>query len=194
MKTTIKKYFFAFLLLGIFITHSAEALTQVKSAEFEIKTLPATNITSTSAVLHGLLPKNNWTGGETMGPFYYFQYGTSNQELLSTGGTSTAEKFGSNGNSALVTNLKPNTTYYFGFVRKVNFSTSAGGPMYDIGEIQTFTTLPSENKKDIPTQIDRDTSPLNKNDFFPKTLIEWLLTTVILLLILIIVRKGFMKK
>jgi hypothetical protein len=192
MKTTIKKYFFAFLLLGFFITHSVEALTPVNSTEFDIKTLPATNITSTSAVLHGVLPKNNWTGSETMGPFYYFQYGTSNQELLSTGGTSTAEKFDGEVNSALLTNLKPNTTYYFGFVRKVNFPASISGPMYDLGEIQKFTTLQKENTRFEKEPVDWE--PVTLNPFFPKTFLEWLITALVLLVIILIIRKGFMKK
>lgn len=187
MKTTIKKYFFAFLLLGIFATHSAEALTPV-NPENQITTLPATNITSTSAQLHGTAPSNGWVG-TTIGPSYYFQYSTSLQQL-SARGIKTTEQF--NKDSVLITNLKPDTTYYFQFIRKVGNTMEPNQFYYAIGNIQKFTTLQEENTPFEKEPVDWE--PVTLNPFFPKTFLEWLITTLVLLVIILIIRKGFMKK
>ncbi len=187
MKTTIKKYFFAFLLLGIFVTHSAEALTPV-NPENQITTLPATNITSTSAQLHGTTSSNGWVG-TTIGPSYYFQYSTSPQQL-SARGIKTTEQF--NKDSVLITNLKPDTTYYFQFIRKVGNTMEPNQFYYAIGNIQKFTTLQKENTPSEKEPVDWE--PVTLNPFFPKTFLEWLITTLVLLVIILIIRKGFMKK
>lgn len=92
-------------------------------------TAPATNVTSTSARLNGLVTPNKTT------TTYHFQYGTSTAYGATTTSTTVA------GNAAKtvkahVTGLLPSTTYHFRIV-----ATSAGGTAD--GADQTFTTSAS---------------------------------------------------
>jgi hypothetical protein len=96
-----------------------------------VTTLPATSITSTSAVLNGSINSNGTAG------FAVFQIGTDPNSITGTSagfvvaGTSTTQNF-----SATLT-LNPNTTYYY---RMVFCITDCNFPT-QIGNVQSFTTL-----------------------------------------------------
>jgi hypothetical protein len=109
-------------------------------------TLAATNITSTSAVLHGTV--NNSTPGQpyAVPPYafpttYTFVYGETTQYGSQTTSQSLPASTSTQTVSATITGLKPGTTYHFRLI-----AINSQGEVGTGGDV-TFTTLPTPARK-----------------------------------------------
>gem|GEM_PF-3543784 len=96
-----------------------------------VTTLAATNQGTNSATLNGYINSNNGSCGYSCGSTYttyYFQYGTSQYSMNSQ--TPTQSLAGNSGNvSAYVSNLLPNTTYYFQVIGSNSYGSNYGGTL-----------------------------------------------------------------
>ena len=98
-----------------------------------VTTNAATNATTTSAMLNGYISSSNcsyntYNCANSTYSSYYFLYGTSQYNLYSQ--TPTQTNYATSGQvSAFVSNLQPNTTYYFQLVGTNSYGTSNGGTL-----------------------------------------------------------------
>lgn len=105
----------------------SDSSSGTQSSASTIKTAPASGVTRDSAVLFGEILTAN-AGAER-----YFEYGLSNVALSNS--TTKVVQNTPGTFSRLISNLVPNTTYYFQAVVKV-------GDAILKGEVQNFKTLP----------------------------------------------------
>ncbi len=114
---------------------SVNVSTINQNNQLYVTTFNATNVTTTSATLNGLISNtttgsygNNYNSGYTTA---WFTYGTNTNFGYTT--TQTSYNSGSSNYSAFVSNLSPNTTYYFRAVAQ-----NSQGIVY--GNTLSFTT------------------------------------------------------
>lgn len=117
----------ALTVLAILVVALSPALSL---ADSEATTSPATSLTFTSAVLHGVANPSSSDAA------YAFQYGTSTSYTQTTSPTAISDT-GAQNVSVPVGNLQPGTTYHFRLVVADNVGYS---PTYHTGDDMTFTT------------------------------------------------------
>lgn len=113
-------------------------------------TMPATNIESTQAKLHGNVSFAGEGGASAtiIDPVFYFEYGATDSFGFETETSTMAGDPPNPDKSALITNLTPNATYHFRFVKKTGNTTNGGVFNYQYGETLTFTTAPKISNDD----------------------------------------------
>ena len=120
-------------------TISAKSVTPTPTDTTFVMPTNVSNITSTSAIFSSTFPQGLMFSQNLAGPYMYFEY-----SVTPSFGSTTPEVTllaNSTSHSAVVTNLLPNTTYYFRFVVKV---TNRMGPgfTYNYSDTLSFVTLP----------------------------------------------------
>lgn len=96
------------------------------------------NITDTSAKLRGSVGGDPDGIDAVGGPYYYFEYGTTNSVNSTTPQVSELDELTL---YAEITGLQSDTTYYYRFVEKVDYEDDNQGYTYDKSPMRTFRTL-----------------------------------------------------
>lgn len=148
----MKKFLFVFALL---LVSGGVALAQNGHFTASVSQVSDTKATLTGHV-QGCCDSYN---GTTIGPFYYFEYGTTTGVIKATENVTLEWNNGDNENTvnepsakaeAIIRDLKPDTKYYYRFVQKIG-NTNESGFTYRRSDLKSFKTLddaeePSEEK------------------------------------------------
>ncbi|MBP6884654.1 MAG: hypothetical protein KBC17_02400 [Candidatus Pacebacteria bacterium] len=122
-----------------------------------VSTYSASNVSTYSGTLNGYISNSNYYGGNYSS--YYFQYGTSSGSLNNSTPMQTLSAYSGN-ISAYVSNLAPNTTYYFRAVAQNSYGTN-------YGSILSFVTGGSQQPTSasvvtsVPTSVFSTSARLN---------------------------------
>lgn len=98
----------------------------------------ASNINDTSAKLTGSVGGTPDDSDVDSGPYYYFEYGTTSSVNSTTPETDDLDGLTL---YAEITDLEPDTKYYYRFVEKVDYEDDNEGYIYEKSPLRTFKTF-----------------------------------------------------
>ncbi|MBP9852260.1 MAG: fibronectin type III domain-containing protein [Candidatus Pacebacteria bacterium] len=165
-----------------------------------ISTEGATDIKSTSALVQGAAHVDSGTAS------VWFEYGTRISDLDSTT-RSIQINPSSTGDSEMITNLKPNTKYYYRIVAHNSTGTCYGAVLsFTTAKSSTVTTTTSTKTKIIKTASASETAVSSDDSikgslsaaaanasggssFLPSSVLGWLIIIALVFIIVIVVRR-----